>query len=303
VKNTALLFSLIMLALSSVGCRTGEVPQAFKGQMFDMTGPLAVYAGGDGFVGPILGPGSYWTGIYDDVRLVECSTATVKEEMTALTKDGVQFGLDVYVRYNADCGDVSVFHLLKTMSPDKGNIVSGALVYSTFIRPVLGEAVRETVSPHRANDVNDQREDILARARKRFMEKVAKFAPSVVTVHDVALSNLDFPNEMDTANVERAVQGVLKDKAIAERDRVDAETQTMVMRKDLAKKEGEVEAAKIDEIGAALRRNPDYLQFDMQKKMPEIYKEAGANGNMVIAAPSPQMILQPKTSAGPTPAK
>jgi hypothetical protein len=55
-----------------------------------------------------------------------------------------------------------------------------------------------------------------------------------------------------------------------------------------------VEAARIAEIGRALADNPSFLQYDMQQKMPGIYKEAGATGNMVITVPSPTILLQGK---------
>jgi hypothetical protein len=63
------------------------------------------------------------------------------------------------------------------------------------------------------------------------------------------------------------------------------------MKRLLAQREGEAEAAKIDEIGAALKRNPEYLTFDLQQKMPEIYKTAGDKGNLVIAAPQPNLMI------------
>ena len=59
------------------------------------------------------------------------------------------------------------------------------------------------------------------------------------------------------------------------------------MRKELAEREADVVAVKIDLVGAALKRHPEYLQYDLQLKMPEIYREAGMRGNMVLAAPTP----------------
>jgi hypothetical protein len=84
---------------------------------------------------------------------------------------------------------------------------------------------------------------------------------------------------------------VLKDKAIAERDRVGAEIETAKLRQQLAEEEGKVEAARIEQIGGALARNPQYLQYHLQSKMPEIYSTAAAAGNLVIAAPTPMLNL------------
>lgn len=283
--------ALVLAALWTTGCMSEDIPQAHKGRMFDRTGALAAFTGGEGFSGPILEPGTYWTGIYDQLRMVDCSQTTTKEPLESLTKDGVQFKLDVYITFSADCSDQVVTTMLETLTPDERGTISNAKLYQTYVRPAIGEAVRETISPHRANDVNEKREEILIAIRQRFFEKMSDAERKKVNVHDTVLSNLDYPDEMDVANTERAVQAVLKDKAIAERERVTAEIETMDMRRALTEKEGEAIAAKIDKIGAALDRNPQFLQYDLQSKMPEIYATAGAKGNMVITAPSPQVLL------------
>ena len=149
-----------------------------------------------------------------------------------------------------------------------------------------------------ANDVNDRREEILTSIRKRFLEIVAQREKHVATVYEVNLSNLDFPDDMDRANTERAIQAILRDKFIAERERVTAEIKTMEMRRDLAEREGEVEAARIAQVGEALRRYPAFLQYDLQARMPEIYKQAGAQGNLVITAPNPSVFVSTARTEG-----
>jgi len=110
---------------------------------------------------------------------------------------------------------------------------------------------------------------------------------------------MDYPDEMDHANNERAVQGVLRAKSIAERERVEAEIETAKTRQLLAEQEGRVEAAKIDQIGQAIRRNPEYLQYQLQEMMPEIYEKAGTSGNLVITAPSPNVLVVPRSGGAP----
>jgi regulator of protease activity HflC (stomatin/prohibitin superfamily) len=293
------LWLLPLVALAASACASQDIPQAYKGRMFDRTGPLALFFGGKGFTGPVLGPGSYFTGTYDQIRTVDCSMITKREALTALTKDGVQFGLDIYVRFAADCSDHSVEVLLATLTPDSEYAITSTKVYQTFVQPAIGEAVREVVSPYRANEINDKREEILASIRKRFVEIMTAREKQIVVVYEVNLSNLDFPDAMDAANTDRAVQSILRDKAIAERERVQAESETMQMRRQLAEREGEMEAARIGKIGEALRKNPDFLQFDLQSKMPEIYRTAGASGNLVLTAPSPTLLLPPLRPARP----
>jgi len=293
MKRSMFVLSLVLLA----ACGKEDVPQAHKGMMFDRTGALAFYSGGDGLEGDILSPGTYYTGIYDEVRVVECSPDTVKEELTSLTKDGVQFGLDVYVTMNVNCDDAVVKQLFNAIAPTKGRVISREQLYATYVRPALGEAVREAIATEVANDINGNREAILKKVREQF--DLALKERTFVQVTALVISNMDYPEAMDKANTERAVQAVLKDKAIAEREKVEAEIETAKQKQDLSLAEGKVEAAKIDEIGAALRRNPEFLQYDMQLKMPGIYAAAGANGNMIIAAPAPQVLVTPTSKAAP----
>ena len=285
--------AMVVSMLFATGCGTGEIAQANRGRMFGGTGMLAFYGGKTGFYGPVLGPGTYFTGTYNEVHGVECATSTMREPLNALTKDGVQFGLNIYVRFSADCSDSGVVTLLANLPSDERKIVTAMRVYQTYIQPAVGEAVREVVSPYRANDINDKREEILALIRKRFIEIIAKREKNLALVYEVNLSNLDFPDAMDAANTDRAVQAILRDKAIAERERVTAEIQTMSMRRDLSEKEGESQAIRIERIGEALRHYPEFLQFDLQSKMPEIYRQAGADGNLVIAAPNPSVVVSP----------
>lgn len=311
-KMLNVLGALALLTLT--GCSSQDIPQAHKGRMFDKTGALALYAGGRGFEGPILPPGTYYTGIYPEVRMVDCGQRTIKEPLTALTKDGVQFILDIYVRFSANCEeDKSVEKLLNTLSPanlaphapdpkapqadTKHDVdavpiepypaltITSSQVYATYIRPALGEAVRESVSPYIANDVNSKREEIFEKIKKAFEENLGKKEDKLVSVYGLNLSNLDFPDAMDKANAERAAQAILKDKAIAEQEKVKAEIETAKL--DIIKKEVEAqaEAKKIDTIGAALHRNPEYYVRD-------VYWYAAEKGGSVMVPSNPNVILQ-----------
>lgn len=298
MKLTVFALSALML-----GCSSQDVPQAHKGRMFDKTGWLAFYAGGRGFEGPVLGPGTYYTGVYPEVRLVDCSQRTIKESLTALTKDGVQFGMDIYVRFSANCDEEeSVKQLLSTLTPgglvvktnDENSdpaethpelTITSRQVYSTYVRPALGEAVRESVSPFIANDVNGKREEIFQKIKERFNEVMNKGKVRFVTVFDLNLSNLNFPEQLVHANTDRATQAVLKDKAIAEREKVQAEIETAKL--DIVKQEVEAQATakKIDTIGAALHRNPEYF-------MRDVYFYAAEKGGSVMVPQNPNVILQ-----------
>lgn len=285
-------FALALLA----GCSNyQDVPQAHKGRVLDRESSICF--GGAGLSGPVLGTGSYsvgFAGCDDELRLVDCSTTTKKEVMPSLTKDNVNYSLDVYVRYHADCSDDNVVRILDTMSPDQGNIVSSELLYATYVRPLLGESVREVMSPFAANDVNDKREEIIQGIKENFSARIAALPVKLIVIEETNLSNMDPPEEMDQANLERAKQAVLTQTAIAAQERVTAELTTSEMREKLSRQEGKTEAAKIEEIGAALERNPAYIEYLNTLNLPGIYEKAGATGNLVIAAPSPSIMVGPK---------
>lgn len=303
MKRTLTALGIVAALSLATGCGSQDVPPGHKGQMFDKTGFVALYSGGKGFEGPILGPGTYYTGIYPEVRMVECVQKTVKESLTALTKDGVQFSLDVYVSYGANCDEEkAVVTLLNKLAPEgvqpvkEGEknpseaasstlTVTSDQIYRVFIRAAIGEAVRESVSPYIANDVNSKREEIFSKIKVSFEETLKKQEPRLVIIYGLNLSNLDFPDAMDTANSERAAQAILKDKAVAEREKVQAQIETAKL--DIIKKEVEAqaEAKKIDTIGAALARNPEYYIRD-------VYYYAADKGGSVMLPGDPKVILQ-----------
>lgn len=286
-----------LLALTGGACATADVPQAHRGQVFERTGFWAFYSGGHGFKGEVLGPGTHRTGLYGDVHLIDCSMVGENEPLIAVTKDGVQFGLEINVRFSADCSPETVKTMLATLIPDQGRTITGKKLYEIYVRPTISEAVLQVVSPYRTMELNDKRQEILLAIRKRFLELIE--AKQMIQVYELNLSKAQFPPQIDAANVERAVQAIMRDKAIAERERVTAEIETSKMRKELALSEGAEAAARIDQVGAALKRNPEYLQFDLQDKMPEIYKNAGQYGNLVITAPNPTLLIPPKGPGNP----
>ncbi len=286
-------WTVIALSLTGTACATMDVPMAHRGQLFDRTGPLEFYAGGNGFVGPILRPGTYHTGVYDEIMLVDCSTVTSHDPLTVLTQDGVQFGIDIYVRFSANCADDSVADIMSRLSPSEARTITTQQLFETYVRPAIASVVREVISPHRANEINNLQQQLLAEIRQRFIEDIESHEGDIIHVYQVSLSNLDFPETLDTANEQRAVQTILRDTAVAERERVQAETATAVTRRELMLREGEAVAARIDVIGQALSRNPDYLQYDLQTRMADIYRQAGAQGNMIITAPQPTIMVNP----------
>lgn len=288
---------LLGLILFSFGCSSQEVPQASKGRMFEKTGALALWSGSKGFTGPILPSGTYYTGIYNEIKILECATITKKESLQSLTKDGVQFGIDIYIRFSANCdNENAVNQILDKWSPgytedaahpEWKHIIFGVQLYDGIIRPAIGSSIRKSVSPYIANEINSNREKIFAEAGDHFMKEIEKQKPKLVNIIEINYSNLDFPDELDKANVARAEQAILKDKAIAEREKVTAEIETTNMRKSLVQSESNNEAARINALGEAWRKNPEYLQL-------KALEAAAEKGNLIVVNPGTPIILQKK---------
>jgi hypothetical protein len=269
----------VLLAGSMMGCATQDIPQAHRGRIFGRTGLWALYQGEVGFNGPVLDPGTRFLGAYDEMRMVDCSMRAVTEGFDTMTKDGVHFSFTMTVRFNTDCSDDSVALMLNKLAPDKGDTITGQQIYKTFIAPAIKEAAREFVSPYRANELNDKQAEVVIGIRRRFLEIMETRENHIVLVHEVNMGELKFPPEMDAANLDRAVQSVMRDKAIAERERIAAETESMTARRQLAEQEAEVAIARIERVGAAVRRFPEYLQFLMASQFGEM------KGTLVMTPP------------------
>lgn len=303
------------ILLIVAGCSVQDIPQAHKGRMFQKTGLLAFYSGGKGFDGPVLSPGTYYLGVYPEVRMVDCATRTIKEPLTSMTRDGVQFAADIYVSFSANCADdAAVQALLNNLSPmgktdptsapqttgaGQGPVddrdptepnpeltVTSRQVYQTYIRPAIGEAARQAISSYNANDLNAHREELFKQINEKLLSDLGK-DPKVrlVTINSLNLSNFKLPDELANAAADRATQQVLRDKSTAEQERIKVETETVKLTIAQRKAEGEAEAAKIDAVGAALHRNPEYYLRD-------IYFYAAEKGGSVVLPTNPNVILQ-----------
>jgi len=275
-----------VVALSTIGCATQDIPQAHRGRLFSRTGLLALYLGGKGFSGPVLDPGTQFLGIYDELRVVDCSTTTVRESLDTLTRDGVHFGFDLVTRFSADCSNEGVEGLIGNLTSDANGTITTQKIYSTFVQPAIGEAAREFVAPLRANELNERQAQVAEGVKKRFAEIMATREKRLVKIYELNISHFKFPQDLDKANLERATQALLRDKAIAERERVQAEAETAETRKKLAENEAELAVVRIRRVGKALSENPAYLQYEYIQRLPDIYREAGARGNLVLAAPN-----------------
>jgi hypothetical protein len=224
------IISALTIATLASGCASQDIPQAYRGRLFERASPLGAYTGRTGFTGPVLGPGSYSASTNGEVHKVECATVTAREALTPLTRDGVPLALSIYVRFHADCTDYGIERLLDALPVDENNSVTAARVFQVYVQPEIGEAVRQVFAPVRARDVYQNREALLEDVRTRLLKMIAHRDKHLVVLLDVNLSDLTFPPDVARANMELAVQAARRDTAAAERDRVAAEMELVEMR-------------------------------------------------------------------------
>ena len=148
--------------------------------------------------------------------------ASMKESLDTLTRDGVHFGFDISVRFAADCSDKSVQTALATISPDKGSTISTQYLYETFIRPGIGESVREVVSPYRANELNEKQAPSWLKSGTISADH-AHARNQIVKVYEGTFTSRFSGRD---GRGQRAARGasVLRDKAIAKGGRLQAES-------------------------------------------------------------------------------
>ena len=316
-QRLLVIITMLSLVLINTGCGSQDIPPAHRGRMFDKTGVLALYSGGSGLTGPILNAGTTYTGYYNEVRTIDCTTRTFKEPMRSMTKDNVQFDLDVYITCGANCEkDQAVEILLNKLAPtgkldaqqsapgagnatpderdpvetDPDKAVTSRQVYNTFIRPALGEAVRQAVAGYDANDLNSHREELFGRIKQKLDkdllpdDKDKGAAPALVAISGFNLSNFKLPDEMAQAAADQATQRVLRDKSVAEQEKIKVETDTAKLQVAKAEADAQAEAAKIRVVGKALHENPEYYVRD-------VYYYAAEKGGSVVLPADPKVIL------------
>lgn len=296
MKNILNYVFVLTTCMFLTACSNEQIPQAHKGRMFDKTGVLALYTGGEGFTGPILEPGTFYTGFYDEIKMVECAESTDVEKLSSLTKDGVQFNIEVFVRNQPNCDANSVKWILNNIIiPDKQHKISADYLYKTYVTPSLHSAMREAVSMQNASDMNDKRLEVT----KVFLDKFKKLVsenqthPMPITVSEVSISNFDFPESMKKANSELALQTTLTKLAVAQREKnaedikteqakIIADTETQKLKAEQEKEWGKAQVASMRIIGDFVERNPAWLKYDMQQKLPTIAESLGKNGNVIM---------------------
>lgn len=198
--------AIILGALLQFGCNIQDVPPAHVGWTFEKS----KYTSSKGFTGPLLKPGSHDLEMNDALRLIQCTEATTSETFQSPTKNGVEFSVDIYTSFKADCDNPTVVQWTfqnvqpnplaiewsrqqqKTDDKKSGEAssegedtglegedyykttVTAAQLFHMYLRPAIGNAVRLAFSKRSSDVVNDQREQIGIEIEKSIRDMIEK---------------------------------------------------------------------------------------------------------------------------------
>lgn len=205
-----------------------------------------------------------------DVRTQTYNMASQNEErnvktddsLTALTADGQRVDLDISVRYRADPTQVAVIH--QNVGPNYLNKV---------IRPASQAVVRNVIARYSAIGVySDQRAEIQSETEQ---ELGALMEPEGLVLQGLLLRNVEFSKEFQSA---------IEAKQIAEQDKqrevFRVEQAELIKQRMIVKAEGDAQAILLK--GEALHNNPDVIQLEYIRNLPDTLKTIVSEQNILL---------------------
>lgn len=319
-------FMVLSVALSGCACNMEEVPPTHIGMEFrkSKTG------NSDGFSGTVRQPGSYSLDLYSTMPLIQCKEETVREQFKSPAKDGVEFGTDVYVRFSANCGNEDAAKwIFKNVQPEPGlkvretqttnepkpeekkersedysvenydsRTVTAYQLHTTYLRPLIGNAIRDAISTYPSDEINSRRDEIAKAIVDKVQESLKRTfeesdRPAIVKVYEVTLSKIDFPDKMMELNEQLANKKTQIKIEEEELRKVKAQIETEKMQKDLEKVKAEKSVQEIQLIGKIIRENPEYLQYLQVTQQPKALEALGKGGSTFVFGSVPDFMRAP----------
>lgn len=286
---------LLTLATLAIGCSTDDVPPGHKAFMFDRTGGLAFYTGGNGLLtDEILTSGTHYTGIYDQLIGVNCQDAHVKEALSVLTKSDMKVVVDLRVTYSANCDSTEqIATILDQVSiTTASQFVQPEQIFEKYVMPIIRESLRNNLADYTIEQVKEVRGE-LANAVKADLEKTVKEKGFPVNIEVLTVSNINLPEsivekikeiELARMDANKEAEKQQAAKVRLERELFEAQ-QDRLVQKELAEKEKEVrtiraqadlqvKVAEAEGIAAMNRQlTATYIKYLQLERNAEVQKE------------------------------
>ncbi len=277
LKTLTLVGLVCAAAALNTGCDTEDISPGHKGFMFDRTGFLAGYSGGEGLeTDKVLEPGTHFMGVYDELRVVDCRDQHVREQVEVLTQSDITVTIDLRLTYAADCRTGEHMQMLineVTTGPD--HIVKPEKVYELYVLPIVRESLRNYIADITIEDVKrvrlGLRDQVLEELQTSIREK-----NNPVVIKIVAVSSMTLPTEI-----------VDKNRQI-ELARQDAELQTEEQKTAKVRLERELfeaqEDRKVQRETAEKERDVKLIRAEAQRKIALIEAETERDARKLEAA-------------------
>lgn len=287
--------ALIAMTFLMTACDTQDVPPGHKGFMFDKTGTLALYTGGEGLqTDTVLGSGTHYTGYYDEVIGVNCQDAHVKDQLQVLTKSDMKVTIDIRVTYAADCDSAESLAKIIEQVPRRGEnpYVQPPAVFEKYVMPSIREALRNELAGVTIEEVKGVRGDLATAIRdevnasikeKKFPVRIDLLAVSDITLPEAITAKI---KEIEVARMEankeqekqRAAKVRLERELFEAEQEREVATQRSLKAKEIKEMDAkaDLEVRKLEAQGIAeLRKQltPQYLEFLRLEKEAEVQKK------------------------------
>ncbi len=176
-------------------------------------------------------------------------TARITDSLTTLTADGQRVDLDISIRYRIDPAQVARLH--QDVGPD---------YLTKIIRPASQSVVRNVIARYSAIGVySEQRAEIQTQIEAELAGVMAKEG---LILQDLLLRNVEFSFEFQSA---------IEAKQIAEQEKqrevFRVEQAKLIKQRVIVAAEGEAEAIRLK--GEALKNNPDIIQLEYVRNLPD----------------------------------
>ncbi|WP_017326101.1 prohibitin family protein [Synechococcus sp. PCC 7336] len=202
------------------------------------------------------------TQTYNMTSQSEERSMRVADSLAALTADGQRVDLDISVRYRINPERVAVLH--QAVGPDYLNKI---------IRPASQAVVRNVIARFSAIGVySGQRAEIQDQIQA---ELAGLMADEGLLLQSLLLRNVEFSREFQSA---------IEAKQIAEQEKqrevYRVEQAKLIAQRVIVKAEGEAQSIRLK--GEALQKNPDVIQLEYVRNLPDGVKTVVSDQNTIL---------------------
>ncbi|MCF2970819.1 prohibitin family protein [Synechococcus sp. Nb3U1] len=202
------------------------------------------------------------TQTYNMTSQSEEHSVKADDSLTALTADGQRVDLDVSVRYRLDPARVPEIHQ---------NVGPGYL--NKIIRPASQAVVRNVIARYSAIGVYSEQ-------RAEIQEQIAAELSSLMQAEGLVLQSLLLRN----VEFSKEFQSAIEAKQIAEQEKqrevFRVEQAELIKQRMIVKASGEAQAITLK--GEALRNNPNVIQLEYVRNLPDDIKTIVSEQNTIL---------------------